>query len=442
MVQVARDQLLAALPDATLRQRGSEVFARILVVIPREDRGPQAAVQGRSLPPCQQEWATKVVAQIRCLVLPSHDEEKASLMQRTLTGTLAHPGRPPPAAVAINAELAEMPERQARTAASELLRRLRQGQSRMEGTVMEWEQIEAALVAHSSASCEPPDGECCPDRIGRWVSQWARKLAPRGEQPGSGAASSHEAPPARDPHLDAEDEGLLYEDRAQEEERQAQADEELYRWHTQQAAREAQLEDRAAVAAHMGWATQSRPKWHLDIEVQAGAARQTVTVPLKEGAPAHIVINTRRTVETSYLFQGQPVAPEQARKRLAEATEAYAATEASRAEPRRRTAFSTSDPELRPFYQMWERGAIGWEQLVEQIGAEAAEFVRVAAEIDSADLETPVLPATQMYDSQTVENVGGVHPDSVSTVPLETAELSDASTTLFEPASCAPFGDQ
>ena len=76
----------------------------------------------------------KIVEQLQW----EQDEERASLMQRTLTGLL--PNLHVPVAATINSELGQMAEQQAHAAASELLRRLHCDPEAMP----ELEQIQAA----------------------------------------------------------------------------------------------------------------------------------------------------------------------------------------------------------------------------------------------------------------------------------------------------------
>ena len=158
----------------------------------------------------------------------------------------------------------------------------------------------------------------------------------------SGAASSHEPPPAQLSSEDGMDQA--YEERAREEDRQQREDEELYEWHTQQAAREAQLDDRAAVLAHMGWNIKTTKRWQLVVEIQAGQEQHQMTVPLAENEAVRTQLTTRLNTETEYSFQGRPQEPELARKRIAEATEAHVIEERLRGEKgsKRRTYLSLS----------------------------------------------------------------------------------------------------
>ena len=232
-----------------------------------------------------------------------------------------------------------------------------------------------------------------------------------------------------------------YEERGREEDRQQREDEELYEWHTQQAAREAQLDDRAAVLAHMGWNIKTTKRWQLVVEVQAGQEQHQMTVPLAENEAVRTQLTTRLNTETEYSFQGRPQEPELARKRIAEATEAHVIEERLRGEKgSKRRTLNTNDADIRPYYQMWERGEVQWPQLL--VGEEVAKFIQVAAEIDPREVESQVVPATQVYESQIQTSAGSVHPDEADTVPMAPADLSNASTVLVERPSPEPSAEK
>ena len=418
MVDVARNHLKQSLRDPQELARGQEWFQLIPC-------GPARGQPARweDISPSQRDWAKKVVSNIAEQVHMEMEEEKACLMQRTLTGMVPH--MHVSEASLVNSELEQLSEDEAREAARALHGHLRQHASR----ITAWEQIEAVLVAHSPGTAVKAEETGCSEKVRAWVSMWTRRLTPPMQ---SRAASSHERP-----EPDAE-EGAdqLQEERAVEEDMQRQADEELFQWHTMQAAREAQIEDRAAVLARMGWTVKVKKQWRLDVTVQTEMGQNTMSVPMSEGGTVNLQMTTKASTEHEYRYQGRLQEPDLARKRMAEAEEEHHVAEKIRGEKGvKRRSMRTDDPEIHPFYLMWERGEVEWAKLVTMVGEDTAKFIQIAAEVQSQDVATPAIPMTQLYETQTQHAAPSVshhfNPDEMDTVPM--ANLSDASTVLMEP---------
>ncbi|CAE7726949.1 unnamed protein product, partial [Symbiodinium sp. KB8] len=98
--------------------------------------------------------------------------------------------------------------------------------------------------------------------------------------------------------------------------------------------------------------------------------------------------------DTEYLYQGEVQDPVVARQKLLEveqaAVEAERETAADAEQDRFRgqRTFRTADAEVRPWYNRWAGGLIGWEALVQAVGTDMAEFIRAAATVDPAEVET------------------------------------------------------
>ena len=204
-------------------------------------------------------------------------------------------------------------------------------------------------------------------------------------------------------------------------------------------AQDAQMEDRATVLAHMGWSIKSKRKRWLTVEIQTAQEEHKTTVQLEEGQTVKLLLTPGESVEKEYRHHGQVQDPTRARQQIQASTEAHFIEEVERSEKQAkvRRQFNTADPGLRPHYEQWERGLLTWEMLVERVGEDAANFIKVAAAIDPQELETQPVPiaATQLYNSSGLgEGGGGVHPDSVSTVPfgLHLEGSSDESTDVIE----------
>ena len=415
MIQVARAHLDSILPNSQDRARGQEWLSLTCVVVPKEPRASFPTVEWAAISPSQREWVRRIGQAILQQVTKEKEEEKSSLMQRTLTGVARQMAASPRLAADLHTELQNMPQDLAQRAAGELLRRLRTAQ--MEGP--QWGQIEAVLVTHA---LEEPRGvvrTSCEHRPDEWIHQWFQKVTSQRGCAGSVASSSNDPMP---PPMDA-DQDRAAEDREREEEKQRAEDEELYRWHQKKAAQDAQMEDRAIVLAHMGWSIRSKRKRWLTVEIQTAQEERKMTVQLEAGQTAKLLLTPGESVENEYHYRGQVQDPVRAQQQILASTEAFFTEEAERSEKQAkvRQQFNTDDPGLRPYYEQWERGLLTWEMLVEQVGEDAANFIKVAAAIDPRELETQPVPIaeTQLYNSSgPVHGECGVHPDSVSTVPL------------------------
>ena len=146
----------------------------------------------------------------------------------------------------------------------------------------------------------------------------------------------------------------LYEDREREEERQRHEDAELYEWHEQQRARTAQLEDRATLAAHLGWSTRTTRAVRVQVADGQGARAQSLLLRLRPGERAQFRVEVDEVTDTEYLYQGEVQDPVVARQKLLEAEQAAVeaeretAAEAEQDRPRGRRTFRTADAEVRP----------------------------------------------------------------------------------------------
>ena len=154
MVQAAKDHIQSLLCGPSDRMRGREWFGIVQVVVPPAAHHDQSKVPWRWLTPCQREWVLDVGNAILQLIQAEKEEEKASLMQRTLTKLARESVASPPIAANLHSELQRMPEHVAQKAARELLARLKAAGM----TGMDWGQIEAVLVAHSLVEGEDDGG--------------------------------------------------------------------------------------------------------------------------------------------------------------------------------------------------------------------------------------------------------------------------------------------
>ena len=228
--------------------------------------------------------------------------------------------------------------------------------------------------------------------------------------------------------------------RAQEEEAQARADEELYQWHLQNGAKEAQREDRAAVMAHMGWSVKKTQQQWIDVVLQHGQQEHKLTLPVKGKETIQLQIVPYETTGIEYRYKGELQDPEAARRQLQDDMEEQYKQEVQREQSRakRKRGFHTEDPDIQPYYRMWEQGRLTWRELVERVGEDAALFIKAAAEVDLKDLETQVEVApTQLYGAEgQVHHDGGVNPDEAETLLLDGQwGESDASTVEVNEAT-------
>ena len=132
-----------------------------------------------------------------------------------------------------------------------------------------------------------------------------------------------------------------------------------------------------------------------------------------------------------------PQNSDEARRRLHEDEQTACEAEQERAKkrPRGQRAFNTADPEVRPWYNRWAGGLLEWESLVAAVGRDMAEFIRAAASVDPAEVETQSfdvqeamcheaqVPATVPYESDddAETQIMGIFPD---------AELEDRSKEM------------
>ncbi|CAE7872476.1 unnamed protein product [Symbiodinium necroappetens] len=433
MVQAAMDHSQSLLRGSSDCARGREWFGLVQVVVPPIAHRGQGKVQWQWLTPCQREWVQDVGNEILQLIQAEKEEERASLMQRTLTKMTKESSANPPIAANLHAELQRMPEQFAQKAARELLSRLRAASM----TGADWGQIEAVLVAHSLIEVDEASGPTCALNLREWTNQWYQEVLSRRPASGNGASSSHEAVPVQ-PQAEAGQDPEV-EARASEEEAQARADEELYKWHVRSAAREARREDRAAVLAHMGWSvTRTRRQW-MDVVLHNGREEHKITVPVQDKETLKLQITPYETVGVEYRYQGVLQDPEVARRQLQNNMEEQYKQEVEREESsaKRRRGFNTEDPDIQPHYHMWEQGQLTWRELVDRVGEDAASFIKAAAEVDLKDLETQVEVApTQLYEAEGHgHHAAGGNPDEAETLLLEGQwGESDASTVEMDGA--------
>ena len=185
----------------------------------------------------------------------------------------------------------------------------------------------------------------------QWVTRWFDRLVKQQpERPNTmgaeRASSSHEAanrsPQAIGEPLEDQEDRLLA---AQE-----LADEELYRWHQQELARETQAQDRAAVAARLGWSERpltKRLRVTMEVSTSVGSKYSEI-----EAAPGD-TINVKLAVNMvdhgqEFLKNGKRQDPRTAMEELREEEErtSRGIPAAREDEQKNPVAFSTNDPQI------------------------------------------------------------------------------------------------
>ena len=280
-----------------------------------------------------------------------------------------------------------------------------------------------AHIAEGSAltvGLESGDLQC---GLRAWSAKWVASLL--GRERGArlqGAASSSDEPPGGQRGVHDEQ---PYAEREREEAQQQREDEELFEWHSREQARLAQAEDRAAVAANMGWSTRTSRTMEVTISASGSASTdaQTMVLRLRPGEQATLHMKVSESTRTEYLLGGEVQPEEVAQKQIQDAEEAAFQAEQNRVTKRPRTqrTFNTADEEVRPWYNRWVAQLVTWEELNSEVGRDMAEFIRAAALVDPAEIDTQILIPDEQGAEAEVHHVPATmpyEPDDEETVPM------------------------
>ena len=376
-------------------------------------KGARRALHGEAAPLDPGEWPEETEEEVECEPanppteenMDAGDEEESDDMAMMQTSLPDAAGRATEVQDArrLHEQLQRLPAGQATKAARQLYQRLRPHRE----SIRSWEEIEAVLVAVQEAedTCESPEDS-------DMVDEWARHLCEGvTAQPASGSGDPCPTQPAlmsrAGSHHAAQDETERRheEDLAMQNER----DLALFEWcerqreveAAQQDAARAQREDRATLAAHMGWSTGPPTKrMRLAMTVQeVGKHAKHSEFDLDPGQKIQITMDAKQDESTAHFFHdGQIVNDQIARQLLLEEEE------------RLRNGFDPEGRQVPPVVQKfsWPRlqtlfreGRISVADLYKVGGAPLAHVFAIAeeAERDKQALlapiptDTPWLPA-------------------------------------------------
>ena len=392
-VAAVRD-IVTTTENEEIKEISLALLGQTAIVIPwkmEECRGG-----GMPLSPATWRWVEAVAEVIMQLARQAGKEnEESSLMQRTLPGLLSNAARGEVThAQELNDELVRLTEEEATTLAMKLTRAVTPYQT----AVSQWGDIRAVLVAHTGRKGAIHCGARLAEQE-QWVSRWFDKLVKPKREPSNHtgeerASSSHEAAD-RPPH---ENEEPLEDQEDRLLETQRKEDEALFDWHQQELAREAQIQDRAALSAHMGWSHRPPTKrLRVTMEVSTRTGNKYSEVEVGPGDSVNVKLSVGMVDHGhEYLKHGKRQDPRTAMEELREEEERIARgavpAEDVSAGP---VAFSTNDPVVRPLYEAWWQGRMDFAELQNKAGKDIAAFVVEAAEIADLDLETAPDISTQ-----------------------------------------------
>ncbi|CAE7808075.1 unnamed protein product [Symbiodinium sp. CCMP2592] len=378
----------------------NHILQQFLLVIPQEHQMPapvDTLAPTLPLSSSQQLWADTTAEMVQTLVLLKKEEdetEEMAFMQRTITGTFST--GTPHLAKALNQDLNAASEAEAANLAGALLKAIQQ----QAADVPEWDSVHAVLVAYAG---KPPKAPPCSAAVyGRaeWLRRWMARLLRRGgdaPQPEQ-ASSSNQLPITMVEESPEEQHERL-------ERQQNEEDVQLFKWHQeeqareeQKRAREAQLQDRAALQANLGWS--SAPpgkKIRVTVEMRSTTSSRYSEWEVGEGDEIKLKLGISMVEHGgNYINEGRKVDREigtrellrREQKIVDQMQKADDMPEAPQVQPERGRAWSTNDPDLQPHYQAWREGRLDFKNLVANVGEEAAMFLVEAAEVAQLELDT------------------------------------------------------